>query len=877
MASPYPQPEFDDSTPAGEGDLAVFPPTAPAQPADPDRARSLGARPLVPLAVAFGLGTALAPALPLGSVGWAAAALVGLLLGAIGPWIGARHLRWPGLLAGFLCLGAQAMIVDLREAPPHHVSRLPEAALGAPILVEGWVAVPPDPQPPDTRDAGDAPRTRFVAEVTHLTLGDRRVSATGRARLTVLGPPLDLRYGDEVRGRFRLRHPRRFDNPGAFDYPAYLASQGIFLEGWTPEPVEALATPHGSRILAAVFRVRALLLQRMDAAMPAAEAGLLKATVLGDRSGLTPEMNRAFLDSGTFHILAISGLNVSLLAGALFALLRLARASPRLAAGASAILVTCYAALAGASASVIRAAVMADVYLLAIVLDRRGDLLNSLALSALAILWWNPRGLQDVGFQLTYLATFGIILVLPRCERGFAAVRRPLRWVIESVAITVAATAMTLPILATAFNRVSPAGLLANIPIVPLSGLITGLGTAACALFLLVPAGIAGLNQLNGWLVNLLFELARWFAGWPWSSVRVFTPTGAMLVTYYAAMAMLLWAFPVVPAMEGRGRSRRWAGWGAVACCVGLGAQALWLLYPPEKGAGVRVTFLDVGQGEAIFVDTPGKGRMLVDAGGMLGGGFDLGRHVIVPFLWHEWVGHLDVLALTHPQSDHIGGAPTILRTLSVGEVWTGAGPALSPTDLWIQEYLRRRRIPHRVVVAGDAPIRMGDAVIEVLHPGPESMAARGGAAREPRPNDRSLVLRVRLEDQAVLLTGDLERDGEAALLHTGVALGAQVIKVPHHGSRRSSTEAFLRAVGPQTAVLSVGHRNPFRHPHPEVLARYQALGIHLWRTDRNGAVCVEMRPGSTRVWGRRGESAGPRAESQAGADPEDGAAAEPP
>ena len=305
MASPYPHPKLSNSTPVDGGDLAVFPPTAPAQPVVPDRATFLGARPLVPLAVAFGLGIALAPALPLGSVGWAAAALVGLILGAIGPWVGARHLRWPGLLAGFLCLGAQAMVVALREAPPHHVSRLPEAALGAPILLEGWVAIPPDPQPPDTRDAADALRTRFVAEVTHLTLSDRRTSATGRARLTVLGPPLDLRYGDEMRGRFRLRHPRRFDNPGAFDYPAYLASQGIFLEGWTSEPVETLATPHGSRILAAVFRVRALLLQRMDAAMPAAEAGLLKATVLGDRSGLTPEMNRAFLDSGTFHILAL--------------------------------------------------------------------------------------------------------------------------------------------------------------------------------------------------------------------------------------------------------------------------------------------------------------------------------------------------------------------------------------------------------------------------------------------------------------------------------------------------------------------------------------------------------------------------------------------
>jgi competence protein ComEC len=157
----------------------------------------------------------------------------------------------------------------------------------------------------------------------------------------------------------------------------------------------------------------------------------------------------------------------------------------------------------------------------------------------------------------------------------------------------------------------------------------------------------------------------------------------------------------------------------------------------------------------------------------------------------------------------------------------------------------------------------MGKAVIEVLHPNAGSMAATGGAGRAPRPNDRSLVLRVRLEDQAVLLTADLERDGEAALLHAGVALGAQVVKVPHHGSRQSSTEAFLRAVGAQTAVLSVGHRNPFRHPHPEVLARYQALGIRLWRTDRNGAVSVEMEPGQTRAWGRRGESDEPRVESR--------------
>jgi competence protein ComEC len=498
---------------------------------------------------------------------------------------------------------------------------------------------------------------------------------------------------------------------------------------------------------------------------------------------------------------------------------------------------------------------MADIYLLAIVLDRRGDLLNSLALSGLALLWWNPRFLHDVGFQLTYLATLGIILVLPRCQSRLGPLPRPLRWVLESVAITVAATATTLPVLASSFNRVSPAGLLANIPIVPLSGLITGLGTAACAILLVVPTGFTWLNQVNAWLVDALYALARWFGAWTWSSVRIYTPTTGMLLCYYAAMASALWAFPPRPQPLGRGRPGGWPGWAALACCVLLAAQVLWRLYPAMEDARLRLTMLDVGQGEAIHVEVPGKGHMLVDAGGMLGEGFDIGQRVIVPFLLHEWVDRLDIVLLTHSQSDHLGGAPTILRTMSVGEVWTGDSPAMSPTDVWVQEYLRYRRIPHRIVAAGDPPLRWGQVVAQVIHPA----AGDGGGAllrsgRQPKPNDRSVVMRVQTGDNAILLTGDLERDGEAVLLASGATLAAQVLKVPHHGSRQSSTDAFLRAVRPSAALVSVGHRNPFRHPHPEVLTRYHAAGIRVWRTDRNGALSVEMRPGEMRVWGRREE-----------------------
>jgi beta-lactamase superfamily II metal-dependent hydrolase len=242
-----------------------------------------------------------------------------------------------------------------------------------------------------------------------------------------------------------------------------------------------------------------------------------------------------------------------------------------------------------------------------------------------------------------------------------------------------------------------------------------------------------------------------------------------------------------------------------------------------------------------------------VDAGGFPGGRFDVGARVVTPFLLHEWVGHLDVLVLTHPQEDHIGGAPAILRGFSVGEVWCGESPGSSTTFLWIQEYLRHRRIPLRVVSAESPPLRWGEATIQILNPpAHSSRAARGGTIRPLSLDDASLVLRVGIGEQAVLLTGDIEREAEAGLLRRREAIRAQVLKVPHHGSRSSSGAAFIAAVGPEVALVSAGYRNPFRHPHPEVVERFRMQGVRLMRTDRDGAIGVELAPGGTRVWGRR-------------------------
>jgi competence protein ComEC len=238
---------------------------------------------------------------------------------------------------------------------------------------------------------------------------------------------------------------------------------------------------------------------------------------------------------------------------------------------------------------------------------------------------------------------------------------------------------------------------------------------------------------------------------------------------------------------------------------------------------------------------------MLVDAGSLGGDAFDVGRHVVAPFLRQAWVGGLDVLVLSHAQADHMSGAPAILRSFAVGEVWSPAPLGPSPGGLWIEEYLRHRRIPHRIVSASSPPVVWGDVRMEIWYP--PRPGWRTVAGREPE----SLVLAVGIRDQIALLTGDIHaRGGEQAIAARGAR--ATVLKVPHHGSRTSSSAAFLETVRPRVAMVSVGHRSRFGHPHPEVLERYAALGVRLHRTDRHGAITVDMRPEGIRVETRREE-----------------------
>ncbi|MDE2179303.1 MAG: DNA internalization-related competence protein ComEC/Rec2, partial [candidate division NC10 bacterium] len=664
-------------------------------------------RPLVPLVIAFLLGIVASHLLPFPVLVWLltgpTAAGLALLSAAY------RRLRAASafLLLLFFSLGAGRLGVEPYLLPSHHIDRLPEEILEQPLLIEGVVASPSDSTTVDAAGVEDeGRRVRILLDLRTMWLAGREIEVTGRARLTLLGPEIVPAYGERIRGQFKLRRPRGYLNPGGFDYPFYLKSQGVTLEGWAGEgeTLERRGTGNGYKPLAWAYTLRARMIRAVNDLLLPDQASLLVAMTLGERSGIPRQINEAFLGSGTYHILAISGLNVSILAGALFFLLKAVRIPLRPSALLSMGLITFYAALAGGSASVVRAAVMADVYLLGLVLDRDADPLNTLALSALVLLLWQPLLLFDVGFQLTFVATWAILVAVDRVSVAWLAA--PWRWIATPLLLSVAAFLGTAPILASTFYRISPVGILANLPIVPLSGLLTGAGMLFAVLAAVIPGSLGWFATLIGWQIDLLVNLAGWFARLPFASVQLFSPSAPMVICYYLALGA------AVAAM-----GRRWLRWtayaAALACVILVGVRLL----PIFQNGQLRMTVLDVGQGDGIVLELPGKRTILIDGGGLFDDRFDIGEQVVVPFLLSRWIGHVDLMVLTHPHADHLNGLQAVLRHFPVGEVWDSGQRAAMPIYLWFEETLRWRRIPHKILHDGYRTSEFAPVQIAVLHP----------------------------------------------------------------------------------------------------------------------------------------------------------------
>ncbi|HEU5298023.1 MAG TPA: DNA internalization-related competence protein ComEC/Rec2 [bacterium] len=770
-------------------------------------------RPVVVLACAFAVGIALSRTLPLSLEEWLVIAV--LVLAAAGGLLSLGRDAVLPLTAAAMCAGALVFLYDARP-PPHD----PFLELdGRRVILTGVVA-----QPPLRR--GD--RLRVVIAAEAIGTGEGVRSVRGRVIVSLRPAGETVRYGDLVRVTGRLVRPPDPGNPGEFSYRDHLAAQGIraALTLRRGDAVRVLARERGHPVLAGIYAIRDRVARVFTAALPGPRGALLLSLLLGDDGALGSGTTNVFARAGLLHVLVVSGTQVALVMGMVVWLARLLRAPPLPAAIASALAVVGFALMTGWAPSVARAAIMGVIGASALAGGRVYDVTAALAVAALGLLASSPFLLLDVGFQLSFTATWALVYVAPALRPHLRRLPGPAA---SLVAVSVSAQVAVMPVLAYHFQQVSVASFAANLIVVPLVGLLVPAGFAAAALALMLPPAAAVVLAPLAPLLDLIHLLARFFSGLPGAAIPVFPPSLPLIAVFYLILS------GAVEVLRGRFRFRRSA---AAAGALAVLALLIWGRVLAGGPALLAVAVLDVGQGDAILLRSPSGQTVLIDGGGEVEGGratgYDVGARRVVPALRHLGVRRLDLVILSHPHEDHAGGLVAVLQNFRVGLVLDSGLAHAGPSYARLRELAAARGVPVRPARRG-MRIDLGDGVTAAVLLPEEPLITGSGSD----PNLNSVVVRITYHRVGALFTGDMEALNESQLLALGDDLRSTILKVAHHGGSTGTTEAFVDAVRPAVAVISVGAVNPFGHPHPRTLDVLEEWGAAVYRTDRDGAVLI--------------------------------------
>lgn len=772
--------------------------------------------------------------------------------------------QWPRLLmvalglvvcASGWALGARArdraLHPSLRAVLDHRFGGLAidsvESRIDEPVVVEGRLRE-------DARITASG--VTLGLDVSRLWFGDQPLEGIGGVALGVGGALHDAYQRDWTAGRMIrapvvFRRPARYLNPGLADQEHALARRGITLVGTikSAQLIEVVAKGQWWEEWAARLRARTrLAIARYVRPRGELPAAIAVALLIGDRTGLDDEVERRLQEAGTYHVLAISGGNIAILTGLVLGALSLLGLPRRLAAVTTAGALSVYCLIAVGSASVIRAALTAVVYLVVRAIDHRAGAANVVGLSAGLMLLAAPLAVSDVGFWLTFGATAAILAGATSIgERGAFG-----RLLIGVLVATVCVEVSLAPIGALIFQRVTIAGLLLNFVALPA---MTVVQIAAMAL---VACDRAGLTDVARWAAVFvhagslaLVDSARVVDHAPWVTWRVPSPSMPVLAAYYASLLASIGLHRGM--LQIPHRSNRCGKWLASSVAAAL---LLWIVVAPaarfgQRGDGrLHLTQIDVGQGDALLVSFPNGRTLLVDSGGGApGGSFDIGDRIMAPVLRARGLLGLDYVAITHGDPDHLGGARAIVRDFRPQEIWWGVPVANHEPTAHLVHAARVARSAWRTLQRGDR-LQIDEVELRVHHPPPPDWE------RQKVRNNDSLVLELRYQEVSMLLTGDIGREIEQELMPRLDLLPIVVLKVAHHGSATSSSGSFLNKVKPAIALIGVGRSNLYGHPVREVLDRLHLTGAIVFRTDIDGAIDVitdgsniEVRTRLGRTW----------------------------
>ena len=778
-------------------------------------------RPALWTALGFGIGIFLGRAVEMGLVSVAVLSGLAFLGAAVGFY---RKANWTGwmLWVVVVLLGALRYHIDTALSPLPHLVAL--EVFGQRGVVTGRIVR--EPERSDERE-------NFTIELEQVVTDSAIYHLSGRVLVTVKDMYLPADYGDRVSLRGKLQRPRAVRNPGAFDYRAFLAQQDIYgtLFVGKPEQVVAVERLPGHYLCeSVVLPVRRAVRQSIERNLSGAPAGLLLGVLLGEKQRIPEEVRAAFRSTGLAHALVVSGLHVGMVGGFFFFGFRLLRLADRPSSAATIAALVFYALATGAQVPVVRAVQMGTVLLLGRVLRREGDIYNTLGLAALVILVIWPESPWSLSFQLSFGATWAIVALHGPLTSLFPAAWQradsPIgRWIVSPLCASLAAQLGTGPLIAYSFQQLALGAVVANIVVVPLLAVAVGLGLLAALTGWILPWVATVFNAANYLVLVGLIELVSWWASLPFASVSVPRP-GVLFVSVAAALCFL------GPLLSHKAWARK-----AVIFTVLIWLNvAVWTY--ALRSRDLEIVFLDVGQGDAAFVRFPNGKTMVVD-GGERNAYFDCGEQVLLPFLRYMGVRRVDVVVASHSHNDHIGGLVTLLEQMEVGYFLDSGQIYDSWTAQRLRELIDERNVRYHRVAAGDSLAGLGGVAGLVLHPTTAFVDADGNVPFGL--NNGSVVFSLQHGAVRVLFTGDVEQETDPVILAWGARLQAQLLKVAHHGSRTSSQPLFIEAVAPAVAVMSLGEGNKFKHPAPEVVARYAAHGARVLRTDHTGAVQVRI------------------------------------
>ncbi|MGQ9492431.1 MAG: ComEC/Rec2 family competence protein [Anaerolineae bacterium] len=675
--------------------------------------------------------------------------------------------------------------------------------------------------------------TKLQVSVSRLKMDDSWIPVRGQV-LVQVPSYATYQYGDELELHGKLQTPR--DSEG-FSYRIYLARQGIHSLLNYPQ-VTLLARHRGHLLPALLYAVKRRTQSVIAAILPEPEASLLIGILLGSDEGIPRSLLDKFRATGTQHIIAISGFNIAIISAALVKVFT--RLLPRYVALIAAVgAVALYAVLVGADPPVVRAAIMGGLAALALIVGRPSHALTSLFAAAWGMTAWQPFLLWDIAFQLSFATTLGLVVYTEKLQKGLRSAlcrfvpvetaQQATRLLNDTLLATMAAVITTLPLMMCHFHQFSPLSLFANLLILPVQPAIMYLGsTAAIAGLLLLPVG-----RWLGWTAWLFLtytiRAVEIMAQWIHASAPISRVHPALPLTYYAILLLLTLKpvkhplpslrVAVKPLMNQR-LIRKLA-----ILALAIVAILVWVEVANLPDDRIHVVFLDVGQGDAILVQTPRGNRLLIDGGPSPATLLTaLGRRL--PF----WDRRIDLILLSHPHDDHLYGLLSVLERYQVRQVLISTATCTSPLCEQWQQLLQEKGIPvmtveHAVQVDwGDGP------TMEVLPFAPEEAA---------HLDEICLVARLTWREVSFLFTGDLEADHLLALQDAGWTLDCTVLKVPHHGSNQAVNEALLAATCPDLAIISVGADNRFGHPAEATLSCLARAGIRVLRTDQAGTIEV--------------------------------------